>query len=424
MPLLGNILLDWDDNPESDTATYTVYRTPYRFGRLPIAGGLVTSDHVDTSSITSWRSGMMEYDQVYHYWITAVDEHGYESEKSLEFVAATLHPSNSPPAFAETVSLLDAKAGVAYSESLASEASDPESDQMYFMKVSGPDWLNVALDGTLSGMPGSSDIGSNQVTFQVTAIGGSTQKVVNIVVDVPVDDPPGPPTAPAGLGATADDGSVSLNWNDNSESDLEGYNVYRSTISGSGYSQITNGLGTSDYVDNAVVNDTTYYYVVRAVDTSSNESANSIEVSAMPTAGSDTASPSVPTGFTATPYAGSVTLHWNDNSEGDLADYSIYRSTTSSNYTSALATNLSSSSYSDTNVVNGTTYYYVVTATDTNSNESANSPEASATPDAGIVSISYDFGSGTDSISSAGLTTYVENTGEGEMLVTDAPGDG
>ena len=38
------------------------------------------------------------------------------------------------------------------------------------------------------------------------------------------------------------------------------------------------------------------------------------------------------------------------------------------------------SAYTDGSVSNGTTYYYVVTALDSSGNESANSTEASATP--------------------------------------------
>jgi beta-lactamase superfamily II metal-dependent hydrolase len=92
-----------------------------------------------------------------------------------------------------------------------------------------------------------------------------------------------PPAAPTGLAATAGDGTVGLDWDDNGEPDLDGYNVFRSTTSGSGYTQLNGALvTTSDYSDDTVSNGTTYYYVVTAVDTSSNESAASSEVSATP----------------------------------------------------------------------------------------------------------------------------------------------
>ena len=191
--LTGNIILDWDDNPEADVATYNVYRNPVTVPNDPgqtrhgyqesYASGLVTSDFVDVQSSGNWRIGMMDHRLVYRYRITAVDEHGYESPGSHEFVAATLHPSNKPPAFRETVSLANAKAGSEYSHSLADIASDPESDPLHFMKVSGPDWLKVGLDGTLGGTPQPDDAGSHPVTFQVTAIGGSSLKELKLVVD-------------------------------------------------------------------------------------------------------------------------------------------------------------------------------------------------------------------------------------------------
>jgi hypothetical protein len=97
----------------------------------------------------------------------------------------------------------------------------------------------------------------------------------------------------------------------------------------------------------------------------------------------DTTPPAAPTGLGATPGNGHVLLDWNNNSEGDLASYSVYRSTTSSSYGSPIATGVTTSDYNDTGVTNETTYYYVVTAVDTNDNESSNSSEVSATPTAG-----------------------------------------
>ena len=76
---------------------------------------------------------------------------------------------------------------------------------------------------------------------------------------------------------------MSLDWADNTDSDLAGYDVYRSTTSGGPYTQANGALvTTSSYLDSGRVNGTTYYYVVRAVDTSGNESGNSNQASATP----------------------------------------------------------------------------------------------------------------------------------------------
>jgi hypothetical protein len=92
-----------------------------------------------------------------------------------------------------------------------------------------------------------------------------------------------PPAAPTGLTATAGNNTVSLNWNDNSEADLDGYNVYRSLTSGSGYGKLNVALvSTSDYIDNTAVNGTPYYYVVTAVDVNGHESSSSNEATATP----------------------------------------------------------------------------------------------------------------------------------------------
>jgi len=93
-----------------------------------------------------------------------------------------------------------------------------------------------------------------------------------------------PPANPTGLVATAGDGTVGLDWNDNGEPDLAGYRVYRSTTSGGGYAAVSGLVGASAFTDNSVVNGVTYYYVVTAEDTSGNESGNSNQASGTPSA--------------------------------------------------------------------------------------------------------------------------------------------
>jgi hypothetical protein len=89
-----------------------------------------------------------------------------------------------------------------------------------------------------------------------------------------------PPAAPSGLSAGGTIQSIILDWLDNTEIDLAGYNVYRSTASGGPYVKLTGSLLTdSNYTDTDISIGTTYYYVVTAVDTAGLESVYSGEVS-------------------------------------------------------------------------------------------------------------------------------------------------
>ena len=86
-------------------------------------------------------------------------------------------------------------------------------------------------------------------------------------------------TAPTGLeGSATGDGTISLDWNDNSGGDVNGYNIYRSTISGSGYVKLNDTLlATSDYIDDTATGGITSYYIVTAVDANDTESDYSDE---------------------------------------------------------------------------------------------------------------------------------------------------
>jgi hypothetical protein len=73
--------------------------------------------------------------------------------------------------------------------------------------------------------------------------------------------------------------SVLLNWTASPSEGVTGYNVYRSTASGSGYAKITSSpVGGSTYTDATVVDGQIYYYVVTSVDATGDESAYSEDV--------------------------------------------------------------------------------------------------------------------------------------------------
>jgi hypothetical protein len=88
----------------------------------------------------------------------------------------------------------------------------------------------------------------------------------------------------------------------------------------------------------------------------------------------DTTAPAAPIGVTATAGDAKVTLTWDANTETDLAGYKVYRDNV------YLATT-TAAQYDDLDVINGTTYTYVITAYDTAGNESAASTSVTATPE-------------------------------------------
>jgi hypothetical protein len=74
------------------------------------------------------------------------------------------------------------------------------------------------------------------------------------------------------------DGNVTLQWPANTEPDLAGYHLYRSTQSGGPYTRLNSALvTTTSFSDAQTSNGGTYYYAVSAVDHVGNESGHSPE---------------------------------------------------------------------------------------------------------------------------------------------------
>jgi beta-glucosidase len=114
-------------------------------------------------------------------------------------------------------------------------------------------------------------------------------------------------------------------------------------------------------------------FTIQFVTVKDNAQVNGIEIlsSSGPTV------PPAPTGLVATAGNGSVALSWA--ASAGATSYSIYRGTTSGGEGATPVATATTNSYTDTGLVNGTTYYYKVAASNS-AGTSAQSSEVSATP--------------------------------------------
>jgi len=97
--------------------------------------------------------------------------------------------SNTPPVFTlDPISVSQATADVAYSDTIAGSATDADIDPLTYSKVSGDNWLSVAANGDISGTPNAGYIGENLFTIQVSDGNGGidTATLEVVVAEVPV----------------------------------------------------------------------------------------------------------------------------------------------------------------------------------------------------------------------------------------------
>ncbi len=192
------------------------------------------------------------------------------------------------------------------------------------------------------------------------------------------ESPALPPSAPRALSALGGDGQVQLVWaapQDDGGSPVFAYSVYRGAAAG-GEAFLTN-VTTTGFMDTGVTNGETYFYQVSAWN-DAGESPRAAEVSAVPAG-----PPGAPLQVAATAGDGQVSLSWSaPASDGGrpVTSYRVYRGTAPTGL-SMLAIVPGTTTYTDPQVENGRTYYYMVTAQNA-AGEGPGSAVVSATPSA------------------------------------------
>jgi len=140
------------------------------------------------------------------------------------------------------------------------------------VSISGTGYSIVSGGGAVTLSPNQS--ASVSVQFAPTAAGSASGTVA-----IASNASGSSSVSLSGTGVAQVSHSVGLSWQA-STSTVTGYNVYRSTVSGSSYSRVNGSLlGALSFSDSTVTSGQTYYYVATAVDSGGNESAYSNEVS-------------------------------------------------------------------------------------------------------------------------------------------------
>ena len=148
----GSLVGSATDEDVGDVLTYSKVSGPawLAIATNGVLSGTAANDDVGTNQWT----------------VMVSDGNGGTDTAVLQVIVSNV---NDAPAFtADPVNKANANENVVYSDTIAGSATDVDSgESLTYSKVSGPAWLTVAANGTLSGAPGAADVGANVFTVKV-----------------------------------------------------------------------------------------------------------------------------------------------------------------------------------------------------------------------------------------------------------------
>jgi glycosidase len=303
------ISLSW--NSVAGATSYNIYRSP-------VSGGGWIKVNTAPINATSFTDTNLQNARTYFYVVRAVDNAGNESAASNE-VSALPHlvigwaNLQWPPTLNHTISAINRTDNVYGQVWIDGATNQPGATPSLRAQLGfGPAGSNPAnnsawtwVDASFNVDAGNNDefmasllpeaTGSFDYVYRYTTTNGRDWLYADLngpIASGVTPPNPGkltvnpsgdttPPAAPANLRvSSASPVGINLEWDAVvGDATLYGYEVLRSDASGGPYTKLGFVTGTS-YVDTSVVENTTYFYVVRSVDMSFNRSGNSNEVTA------------------------------------------------------------------------------------------------------------------------------------------------
>jgi len=276
-------MITWNTNSETDLAGYLIYRND----QLANATGNVIGDL--KPYLIAPGAAMPIYidknlpDGTFKYYVVAVDKAGNTSDPSdIREVSIDMHPPHAV--------ILDPVDNATIGSKIFIKATSPDLDiasiQFQYQGAQDSAWTNLGGPVTNGSMaayldPVMLDLGYGAYHLRAVAIDkGQKTDPSPALITINYTDLT-PPTMPQGITAKTAGGTVALAWIANTESDLDGYNIYRTSgnLKTKINSSVIKAMPQPSYQDSGLT-DGDYFYEVTAVDSHNNESKASGSVNA------------------------------------------------------------------------------------------------------------------------------------------------
>jgi Tol biopolymer transport system component/flagellar hook assembly protein FlgD/subtilase family serine protease/fibronectin type 3 domain-containing protein len=264
----ANVALTWQKNNETDLAGYLLYRNDQLAN---VSGNVIGNLKLYLLTGLSYTNTTLP-DGSHTYYLVAMDQAGNTSGQSNSL---TVELDNRRPHAVITKPASGTKLETRTHFKAESPDSDIVSVQFHYKKPQDSSWTNLGVPLTSS---------PYMAWFDPQALGlayGDYQIMATAKDKVGTDPSPTAitvtytdlttPAVPAGLKALTKGNNVTLTWSANSETDLDGYNIYRTEDSNK--TKVNSSLlkGSANYIDSNI-SDGDYVYNITAVDTFGNES--------------------------------------------------------------------------------------------------------------------------------------------------------
>ena len=350
----GHVHLSWiapSNDGGSPITEYKLYRGTGSGGEIyynSVAGNRL--DLNDTDVVNG---------EIYYYYVTAVNSEG-ESNASNEVSATPRGPPSAPSNF--ELSAGDGFIVLSW-EAPADDGGSPVSDYLVYRgsSANNEEYI-VTVDAPSTSY---NDTGlENLVTYYylITARNALGESVPAPERSATPFRYATEPAEPRNITLKAGNGSIRLAWvepHDNGGLNISSYRVYRGEDPG-GETYLSTVLGSIHYFnDTSVTNGVTYHYLVTARNSfGEGEPGESVY-------GTPMGPPSPPQGIDILGSDGYIRLSWEIpvvNGGSNILSYIIYRGTDEFDLTLLSRVNATKLFYNDTDVVNGKTYFYRVSA--------------------------------------------------------------